>query len=244
MIRISALALLLATPAAADTFVLVHGAWVGEWAWDSVAERLRSAGHIAVAVPMTGLGTRASEAGPGITVQDHIADIVTVIEAADEPVILVAHSWGGRPATGAWDAARDRMAHVVLVEAVGPVNDNPPAIRADGESLAFIVTFQPDLADTGLFPPPPGIEEVPGHPLSPMSLSALYGEVPLTGGPLPATPGTYIAGEGSSLPNLARYGAYLHDWRGWNFISIPGGHNLPETNPEGLAEVLLQIPGG
>jgi pimeloyl-ACP methyl ester carboxylesterase len=233
---------LLAAPSAADTYVLVHGAWVGEWAWDGVADRLRAAGHSAIAVALPGMGSRADEAAAGLTVQDSIDAIVAVIAAQPEPVILVAHSWGGRPATGAWDVARDSIAHVVLVEAVGPVNDDPPALRADGESLSFVVTFQPDIADTGLMPPP-GIAEVPGHPLAAMSLAALYGEVPLTRGPLPPTPGTYVWGIGSSLPNLHRYGDHLQDWRGWTVTGIEGGHNLPETNPGGLAAVLLQLAG-
>ena len=74
-----------------------------------------------------------------------------------------------------------------------------------------------------------------------MPVSVLYDAVPLTHGPLPdGTPGTYIAGQGSPLAILARYGQMLHDWRGWDFHLIPGGHNLPETNANDLAAILIQ----
>ena len=37
-------------------FVLVHGAWHGGWAWQPVAQRLRSAGHRVTTPTLTGLG--------------------------------------------------------------------------------------------------------------------------------------------------------------------------------------------
>ena len=101
---------LAAAPACADSFVLVHGAWQGEWAWDAVTPLLEAEGHAVTAVALKGLGSRAGEASPEIGPEDHIADILAAIEAAAPPVILVAFSYGGRPATGAWDRARDRIA--------------------------------------------------------------------------------------------------------------------------------------
>jgi len=40
----------------AKTFVLVHGAWHGGWAWQPVASRLRAAGHRVWAPTCPGLG--------------------------------------------------------------------------------------------------------------------------------------------------------------------------------------------
>ncbi len=156
-----------------------------------------------------------------MSVEDHIADITAAIEGADEPVILVAHSYGGRPATGAWDRARDNIAHLVWVEAVVPLDDSPIAIPGDDDSLAFVVMMYPDIADSGMFPPSPTLTEEPGRPLAPMSLRSLYGPVTVDA-PLPPIPGTYIYAEDSSLPALRQYGEHIAARLGWTLASIPG----------------------
>ena len=229
--------------ALADSFVLVNGAFAGAWTWNEVTPLLRAAGHSVTAVELTGLGTRAEEMTPDISVQDHVADIVAAIDAAHEesgpPVILVAHSYGGRPATGAWDRARDRIAHLVWIEAPAPLSDT--GLPPDGASLSFVVMMYPDVADSGLMPPPVVRTGTYDHPLTAMSLRALYGPVPVEGGPLPPTPGTFIAAEDSSLPVLRQMGEALQAQRGWNLVTLPGGHDLPMDSPEALAETLLGI---
>jgi hypothetical protein len=40
------------------TYVLVGGAWLGGWCWQSIARRLRDNGHDAYPVTLTGLGER------------------------------------------------------------------------------------------------------------------------------------------------------------------------------------------
>jgi pimeloyl-ACP methyl ester carboxylesterase len=235
----AALVLPAAAPACADSFVLVHGAWQGEWAWDAVTPLLEAEGHAVTAVALKGLGSRAGESSPEIGVEDHIADILAAIEGAAPPVILVAFSYGGRPATGAWDRARDRVAHAVWVEAPAPLAD--AGLRADDRSLAFVVMMYPDLADSGMMPPPPTARAEPGRPLSPMPLKALYGAVPLAA-PLPGdTPATYVYAEGSSLPALRQLGEALSERRGWALRPVPGGHDVPTEAPEALAAILLEV---
>lgn len=230
---------LAAAPACADSFVLVHGAWQGEWAWDAVTPLLEAEGHAVTAVALKGLGSRAGEASPEIGPEDHIADILAAIEAAAPPVILVAFSYGGRPATGAWDRARDRIAHAVWVEAPAPLSDG--GLRADDRSLAFVVMMYPDIADTGMMPPPPTAREEPGRPLTPMPLKALYGAIPIAA-PLPGeTPATYVFAEDSSLPALRQLGEALAERRGWTLRSVPGGHDVPTGAPEALAAILLEV---
>lgn len=241
--RLAVLAVTLASPAAADTFVLVHGAFVGSWAWADVTNDLTADGHSVIAPEMTGLGSRAAELSPTITLGDHIADVTAAIDSASGPVILVAHSWGTRPAVGAWDLRRDAVAHIVLIEGLGPLTDDGPGVIADSATLRQVMTLFPDIIDTGLIPAPPDLPATADRPTGPMPIGVLYAEVPLTNGPLPATPGTYIAGEGSFLPVLADVGRHLQAWRGWDFHLIDGGHDLPLTNPEDLSAILRQIAG-
>jgi pimeloyl-ACP methyl ester carboxylesterase len=235
---IALLLALLPAPAAADSFVLVHGAFAGEWAWDAVTPLLQAEGHAVLAVSLKGQGARATENAPDVSVEDHVADIIAAIEAAEPPVILVAHSYGTRPATGAWDRARDRIAHLVWIEGPAPLDDT--GLPADTQSLSVVVTLYPDTVDTGMMPAPPVRTGTYDHPLTPMSIKALYGAVP-TEAPLPPTPGTYVVGEGSDLPVMRQYGAEMQARRGWGLVTLPGGHDLPLGNPEGLASLLLDL---
>ena len=233
------LALLLPAPALADTFVLVPGAFAGAWAWDGVAERLRAAGHDVVQVEPTGQGARVGENGPGVTAQDHVGDVLEAIEGAEPPVILVAHSHGGRPAAGAWGRARDRVAAAVFVEAPAPFADT--GFPADGRSLATVVTLYPEAADSGMMPPPPVRTGTYPRELTPMSLRALYGEVPVEGR-LPA--GVMVVGDASSLPGLRALGERLAERDGWEVVVLQGGHDLPMEAPDAVAEVLLEVAAG
>jgi pimeloyl-ACP methyl ester carboxylesterase len=119
------------------TFVLVPGFWLGGWAWREVTEDLRAAGHEVHPVTPTGLAERAHLATPAVDLETHIADIVRLIERHDlYDVVLVAHSGGTNPVTGAADRISERVARVVYVDA-GPMPDgmaqidfNPPEARS------------------------------------------------------------------------------------------------------------------
>jgi len=92
------------------TFLLVHGAWHGGWAWSELEGRL-GAPTVAVDLP--------SAAGNAAVLGDLDADTAEVrraLEAIEGPVVLVAHSYGGLPVTaGAVGAAN--VAHIVYVTA-------------------------------------------------------------------------------------------------------------------------------
>jgi pimeloyl-ACP methyl ester carboxylesterase len=112
----------LALPAAAqaETFVLVHGAFQTAAAWDGTIAALEAAGHSAIAVDLPG---RSSDgrAPAEITIGDHVASVLAVIEAAGpDPVVLVGHSFGGLTISAVAEAAPDRIATLVYVAAYLP----------------------------------------------------------------------------------------------------------------------------
>lgn len=105
------------------TFVLVPGAWLGGLAWDGVATRLRGDGHEVYPVTLSGLGERAAAGSPDTDLDTHIDDIVSVIDDNDlRDVVLVGHSYGGVPVTGAADRRPDRVRVMVFVDS-GPAPD-------------------------------------------------------------------------------------------------------------------------
>ena len=52
-----------------STFVLLHGAWHGGWAWQRVTPLLRAAGHQVHAPTLTGVSDRAHLLNPQVGVQ-------------------------------------------------------------------------------------------------------------------------------------------------------------------------------
>jgi len=117
-------------------YVLVPGAWLGGWAWDEVASRLRDRGHEVHALTLSGLGERTGDGAEQVDLERHVADIVDAIEHDDlDEVVLVGHSYGGVPVTGAADRVPERLARVVYVDS-GPALDGvayldtlPPPVR-------------------------------------------------------------------------------------------------------------------
>ncbi|MFD0277947.1 alpha/beta fold hydrolase [Kitasatospora sp. NPDC127111] len=106
-----------------STFVLVPGLWLGAWAWDAVVEPLRAAGHTVHPVSLTGLAERSGEGGSDVGLETHITDVTDLVTREDLwEVILVAHSGGAVPVTGAADRVPERIRRVVYVDS-GPISD-------------------------------------------------------------------------------------------------------------------------
>ena len=103
------------------TFVLVHGAWAGGWAWKRVAPLLRAQGHDVFTPTLTGLGERVHLGNPDVNLDTHIQDIVNLLVYEDlEDAVLVGWSYSGMVITGVLEKVPDRLAHVVYVDAEVP----------------------------------------------------------------------------------------------------------------------------
>jgi pimeloyl-ACP methyl ester carboxylesterase len=129
------------------TFVLVPGAWLGGWAWEPTASRLRELGHDVHPVTLTGLGERRHLAGPDVDLEAHVADVAGLISDRDlHDVVLLGHSYAGIVVTGAADRVPERLAKVVYLES-GPVPDG--ASYLDMEEPAARERDQQQVAETG-----------------------------------------------------------------------------------------------
>ena len=105
------------------TFVVAHGAWSAGWAWKKMRPLMRAAGHELWTPTYTGLGERAHLGHADVDLDTHIQDIVAVLETEDlNDVILIGHSYGGMVATGVADRARDRIRHLVYLDAFAPTD--------------------------------------------------------------------------------------------------------------------------
>ncbi|WP_084557705.1 alpha/beta fold hydrolase [Hamadaea tsunoensis] len=102
--------------------VLVPGFWLGGWAWEGVADRLRAAGHTVQAVTLPGLESAITDRSK-ITIEDHVEAIRATVESMGQSVVLAVHSGAGVPGYAVTDRVPDRIATMVYV-------DSGPAIGA------------------------------------------------------------------------------------------------------------------
>lgn len=102
-------------------FVLVAGAGHGGWAWQRVADRLRSAGHRVYAPSLTGLADRSHLLDASIRLETHVLDVVNLVLWEDlRDIVLVGHSYAGWVASGAVERIEDRVAAIAFVDAFLP----------------------------------------------------------------------------------------------------------------------------
>jgi len=107
--------------ALADTYVLVHGAFQDASGWAPVADILMAEGHSVVALDLPGRDAEGA-AAQAVSLQDYIDATVAVVEAADEPVILVGHSFAGITISGVAEAIPEKIERLVYVAAYVPLS--------------------------------------------------------------------------------------------------------------------------
>ena len=104
------------------TFLLVHGAFHGGWVWDRVAPLLRSKGHDVFTPTLTGLDGGTQPSGGLVGLMTHIDDLVDILDREDlHDTVVVGHSYGGLPVTGACWRRADRIQTLVYLDAVFPL---------------------------------------------------------------------------------------------------------------------------
>ncbi|GAB7037696.1 MULTISPECIES: alpha/beta fold hydrolase [Catenuloplanes] len=132
-----------------STYVLVPGAWQGGWAWQGVARRLRAAGHDAVTVTLPGLAD-GDDRGD-LHLSGAVDALVLEIEKRDlHDVVLVAHSWGGYPVTGAANRLPGRIAELVFVNAMVPRRGIP--VTGENDEQAAMIHAAIAAAPDGTIP--------------------------------------------------------------------------------------------
>lgn len=106
-------------------FVLVHGAWMGAWAWHQVVPLLEAAGHRVAAPNLPGHGVDCTPVSE-CSLQSYAQRIVDILESQSQPAVLVGHSMGGAVVSQAAEMRPDRIARLVYLTAYLP---------RDGESI-------------------------------------------------------------------------------------------------------------
>ncbi|QNN51635.1 alpha/beta fold hydrolase [Nocardioides mesophilus] len=225
--------------------ILIPGLWLDGSCWAGVVPALEQTGHRAHPLTLPGMESRDAPRS-GITFRYHVDAVVPAIDAADGPVLLVAHSAGCGIGHAAVDARPDRIARAVYVGGF-PTPDGSPLL--DGLPAANGEVLMPDWAELG--------EEASIADLDEPALARLYAEA------IPVPEG--VVTEPQQLRDPRRYqvpvtavcpeytSEQLQGWvndgvddvkeltmiRDVEYVDLPGGHWPQLVQPGLLARVIL-----
>lgn len=230
-------------------FLLIHGSGHGAWCWRDVLPLLNTAGHQARAIDLPSHG--ADTTPPEQVTLDGYAR--AIVEALDEPAILVGHSMAGYPITAAAELAPDRVQKLVYLCAYVPIPGQSLADRrraAPRQPLLAAIRVAPDRVTWSADPDqieavfyhdcPPGTVAYAGARLTPQAILPQETVLELT--PRSTTlPRAYIrCTDDRTIP--PEWQEHMTDgWPPGTVTTLPTGHSPFFAAPAMLAQRLIEI---
>jgi len=227
---------------ARKTFVLVPGAFSGEWCWRRVSDRLEKQGHKVYALTLTGLGDRSHLLSKDINLDTHITDIANLVEWEDiTDICLVAWSYGGYPASGALERIGNRVSSIVWVDAFKP---------SDGQSFRDEVPFKAEDGAISIPAPKAVRPDAFGDPkdaawflskVTPQPIGPWLQPVKLSGARDRVAKKTYIRLPKYPLAALDKAFGECKADKSWTVLeNTTSGHAVVINEPDWLTDVLLK----
>jgi pimeloyl-ACP methyl ester carboxylesterase len=219
------------------TFVIVHGAWGGSWAFKEVERQLRERGHTVYRPALTGQGEKVHLARPDIDLTTHVTDVTNAIlweQLSD--VVLVGHSYGGMVISGVLEKIPERIGRAIYLDAFVP-NDGESASAALGSDR-----LPGELKDGFIVPawvkanqPVPHDVPHPAKTLSePLVVKNPAARKVATTYILTVDPGKEAEGD-----TFFRFAERAKE-RGWPVLTLSADHNPQWSKPAELVEMLDQ----
>ncbi|AFU12495.1 alpha/beta fold hydrolase [Bacillus toyonensis] len=116
-----------------STYVLVHGAWQGEWAWELVKPQLEALSHTVITLDLPGSG-KDTNPSQNITLDSYVDAVTATINQQTEKVIVVGHSMGGIVITQTAELIPNKIDKLVYLCAFLPQNGESLGSKLDGEA--------------------------------------------------------------------------------------------------------------
>jgi len=224
--------------------ILVPGFWLGAWAWDEVAGKLRADGHDVTALTLPGLESVDADRS-SIRFTDHVDAIVMAIEAADAPVVLAVHSASGFSGYAASDRVPERIAAMVYVDTA----PGKPPLEAAFEDVEKPLVWDDLVAEENLT----GLSEEQlaefRERAVPVPGALLRDSYEFTNDARRDVPSTVIA-TGFSAADYQKYAKEHPDWaflaglpelRNVTFVDLPTSHWPMWSRPAELAAIIGEI---
>ncbi|MET8872060.1 alpha/beta fold hydrolase [Nocardia sp. NPDC004604] len=219
------------------TFVLVHGAWHGPWAWERVAPLLHAAGARTVIPDLSTVG----DCG----LHDHATAVAAALDSTpdDDELVLVGHSYAGLVVREAADARPDAVGHIILVDGWAGTDGASMVDLAPEPFVASVYAATEARGEGWRIPAPPaaafGIVDADiaawlDARLLPQPLRTFIEPTRLSGA-VDRIPGTAIYCRPQTY-SFEQFGEAL----GYRTHALDGPHDVMLTQPEPLARMLLE----
>lgn len=130
------------------TFVLVHGAFADSHAFDAVKPLLEAQGHRVLAPDLPGHGADTTPSAD-ITLERYVDSVKALVEAQNQPVVLVGHSLAGMVVSQVAERAPTKVKQVIFVAAYLPQNGQSLEDLAKGDPTSLVgqnLQFAPDYS--------------------------------------------------------------------------------------------------
>ncbi len=223
-------------------YVLVHGAWAGNFRYERTVADLEAAGHRVFAATLTGLGTRQDELHPCITLTDHVDTVCDQIEAAGfERFILVGHSYGGMVVTGVATRLGSRIDAICYIDAFLPEDGQSLWDLTDETAHNWYIDrqkFRPGLIDPlgtdENFEVEPGIRGY--HPLL-----TLLEAVQFTGEEAKIPRHAYVLATGKEPRTFLPFGERAKADPAWEYHEVKSAHQVMSQAPQETARILFGL---
>lgn len=218
--------------------VLVHGAWVGGWYLRDIARILSAAGYEVFIPTLTGLGERVHLGHREVGLDTHVQDIVNVLVYEDlREVTLVGHSYGGMVITGVAEVVPERIGQLVYLDAF--VSQNGQSVADLVPTLVpYLETVAQQVGDGWQVPhDPPQPRKLP-HPLK-----SLKQPLTIQNPDAARLTRTYVLFTRNSFPFAPVFAEIARNAQaeGWRYRELAADHIAPETDPQAVAELLLEL---
>ena len=226
------------------SIILVPGFWLGAWAWDDVASRLRADGHDVTAITLPGLESADADRS-GIGLADHVDAIVRAVEAAGQPVVLVVHSASGVSGYAASDQVPDRIAAMVYVDTAPGIAPLDPDFAETEKALPSAEELADEENLTGLSEAQLATFRERAVPVPGGVLRDAY---PLTNDARKDIPSTFIA-TGFTAADYQKYAretdmawlAGIPELRDATWIDLPTSHWPMWSKPAEIAAIIGEV---
>ena len=240
-------------------FLLVHGAGLGGWCWQHVAEILMHHNFKVLTPTLSGLAENSVEDDVVPTLKMYIQDIIDVIKFEKlQNVILVGHSFAGMIITGVADNLGYCISQLVYLDAAVPKDGDDfashipnisqenairrrQAFKAMARNGLWIDPIDPQLA--GIFDSTDIAwvnDNSKPHPvntwLEKLEVKRLGHEMPPRTYVLATNPPTEIMG-------YPVHGLVAQSSKQWTYREIDCGHAMMIACPEKTAKILMKISG-
>ena len=222
-------------------YVLVHGAWGGGQSYIKTDADLQAAGHKVLVAALSGIGVRQPELHGGITLTNHVNDVIEQIDAAGfDRFILVGHSYGGMVITQLSSILANRIDAICYIDAFLPKhNESLWDITGEFEHHWYIDSQK---QTPGLVAPIGGIdfEEKPGligrHPLL-----TLLEAVQLTGEEENIPRKSYVFATGFEQTPFIPFAERTKADPAWEYHKADATHMVMDDQPEQTLQILLGL---